>query len=219
MEGEEGLESYAAEREATAAYLESQHRPPPLKAILALLESPVTYRYEPVVRETWKVTPEDIDHIRFYSTLPFPDREDALKAWEAEWAARTHGLSPAHLRRLETRGLTLRAEHPSEESDEWRRIVIGLSDAEYDEMDRVGFLLWDKSYQSNERRARLFSWDFLTLSQKDQVQCARWYKNAAAWGVFEGLLSEEEEIAIRTEVEHLDRMEDELDRREYERDD
>jgi len=218
MEGEEGLESYAAEREATAAHLEAQRRPSPLEAILALLESPVTYRYEPVVRETWKVTPEDIDLIQFYSTMPSSDPE-ALKAWEAGWAARTHGLAPIHLRRLEMRGLTLRIEHPPEGSDEWRRIVIGISDAEYDEMDRVGFLLWDECYQANEKRARLFSWDFLTLSQKDQVQCARWYKNAAAWGVFEGLLSEEEEKAIRSEVENLDRTEDELDRREHEWDD
>jgi hypothetical protein len=96
---------------------------------------------------------------------------------------------------------------------------MGLSDAEYDEIDRVGLLNWQESYQANEKRARLFSWDFLTLSHEDQVTCARYYKNAAAWGVFEGLLSEEEEKAIYSEVEHLDRMEDELDRREHEWDD
>jgi hypothetical protein len=117
------------------------------------------------------------------------------------------------------RGVRLQTDNPPEGSDEWRRIVLGLSDAEYDEIDRVGLLNWQESYQANEKRARLFSWDFLTLSRADQVTCARYYKNAAAWGVFEGLLSEEEELAIYSEVAELDRAEDELERREHERDD
>ena len=212
IDGAEALESYAAAREATAAHLEAK-RTSPLKAILSLLESPVDYRYDNVVRETWEVTPEDIEHIRFYSTMDAS--EEALKAWDA----RTHELSPSHLHWLIMRGVRLQTDNPPEGSDEWRRIVLGLSDAEYDEIDRVGLLNWEESYQANAKRARLFSWDFLTLSRADQVTCARYCKNAAAWGVFEGLLSEEEELAIYSEVAELDRAEDELDRREHERDD
>ena len=187
--------------------------------ILSLLESPVPSAYEPVVRDVWKVSPEDVERIKFYSTLPYPDRGEAIKTWETGWAALTHGLTPSHLRQLESRGLTLRIAHPPEGSDEWRRIVMGPNDAEYDEMDREGSLAWLKSYQANEKKARLFTWAFLSLSYAAKVACARWYKNAAAWGVFEGLLSEEEEKAIYGEAAHLDRMEDEMDRREHEWDD
>lgn len=187
--------------------------------ILSLLESPVPYRYEPVVRDTWKVSPEDVERIRFYSTLPYPDGGEAIKAWETGWAALTKGLSPAHLCRIESRGLNLRIAHPPEGSEEWRRIVMGPNDAEYEEMDREGSLAWDESYQANEERACLLSAAFLALSYAEQVTCARWYKNAAAWGIFEGLLSEEDRKALHIQSAYLDRMEDEMDRREHEWDD
>jgi hypothetical protein len=187
--------------------------------ILSLLETPVPYAYEPVVRDIWKVSPEDVERIRFYSTLPYPDRGEAIKTWEAGWAALTKGLSPAHLCRIESRGLNLCIARPSEGSDEWRRIVLGLNDAEYDEMDREGSLAWLESYRANEEQARSLSAAFLALSYAEQITCSRWYKNAAAWGVFESLLSEEDRKAIHSQSVYLDRMEDEMDRREHEWDD
>ena len=117
--------------------------------ILSLLESPVTYHYSPVVRDTWEPSPEDVERIRFYSTMPYADRGEAIKTWEAGWAAFTKGLSPTHLRRIESRGLDLCVARPPEGSDEWRRIVYGFNKDEYDEMDRLGFLAWDESYRAN----------------------------------------------------------------------
>ena len=212
-------EEYLAECRETLADQGLEEDPSLLDDILALLESPVTHSYVPVVRDTFEPTPEDIECIRFYGTLPYADRGTAIKAWEEGWAARTLGLTPTHIHHLASRGLTLRSAHPPEGSDEWRRIVYGPSKDEYDEMDRLGFLGWDESYKANEKRARLFSLAFLSLSYNEQVRCARWYKNAAAWGVFEGLLSEEEERAIRRDVEALDRAEDEMDRLEHTWDD
>jgi len=191
----------------------------PFEDILSLLESPVPYRYEPVVRDTWEVTPKDVERIKFYSTLPFPDRGAAIQAWETGWAALTHGLSPSHLRRIESRGLSLCIARAPEGSEDWRRIVMGLNDVEYDEMDREGSLIWLESYQANEEKARTFSATFLALSYAKQVICSRWYKNAAAWGVFESLLSEEDKKAIYKEAAYLDRMEDEMDKKEHEWDD
>jgi len=183
----------------------------------------VASQYDPGVRYTLEISPEDVDHIRFYSTTHLfvlgSSVQKAKKAWDAEWAARTHGLSSLHLRCLEMRGLDLRLAHPPEGSDEWRRIVYGPSKAEYEEIDRVGSLAWYESYQANEKRARLLSATFLALSYDEQITCARFYRNAAAWGVFEGLLSEEDKKAIYKEAAYLDRLEDELLRRDDERDD
>jgi hypothetical protein len=183
--------------------------------ILSLLESPVSYIYTPVYRDPFQSTPEDIERIKFYSTIPFRVGNEQ----QAEWNFMTRGLSREHINSLETRGLTLRLTKPVEGSVEWHRVVVGIGKEEYDEMDREGLLGWEESYRMNKERARIFQEAFLALSFDEQVTCARWYKNAAAWEFFESLLAEEDKQTIYQEVEYLDHRDDEMDRREHEWDD
>ena len=188
--------------------------------ILALVGSPVPFQYTPVHRELFAPTAQDVERILFYSTLAVAPPRSAIRLqWDAEWAEKIRGLSATHVNAIERRGLSLRYEMPAEGSVEWRRIVHGYTEAEYDEMDRVGLLLWEESYKANEERARPFQEAFLALSFEEQVKCARWYRNAAAWGVLEGFLSEEDKLGIHSEVDYLNREEDEMDRHEHEWDD
>ena len=188
--------------------------------ILSLLESPVPFRYAPVVRDAFVPTPEDVERMRFYSTIPFiSTRSREGVALKARWAEKTHGLSAEHVRAIETRGISLRYDRPVEGSDEWRHTVFGYTTAEYDEMDRVGLLRWEESFRVNEDHARGFREAFLALSFEEQVTCARGYRNAPAWEFFESLFSEEDKDAIRSEADFLDREEDAMDRYEHERDD
>jgi hypothetical protein len=190
----------------------------PCEEILGLIGSPVAYRYEPVVRDLLEPSPENIERIRFYSTIPFGVGDHARRAkaaWYAAWTSMTRDLSPDHVRSLESRGLQHRLHPPPEGAP----VDFGPTKEEYDEMDRLGLLAWEESYRANEVRALTLAAAFLGLSFNEQVTCARWYKNAAAWGVFEKLLTPEDRMVIESEVCYLDREEDELERREHEWDD
>lgn len=187
--------------------------------ILSLVGNPVPFRYTPVVRDSFAPTTEDVARIQFYSTTPMGPRGKVWSAWNAEWAEKIRGSSPTCIRAMETRGILLRLNRPVEGSVEWRHIVFGYTTEEYDEMDRVGLSQWEESFRMNEEKALAFREAFLSLSSAETVTCARLYKNAAAWGVLESFLSEEDREAIHSEVAYLDRLEDAMDRREHEWDD
>ena len=184
---------------------------PVFDTILELLATPVASAYNPVVRDDYKTTSEDVALIEFYAALSaIPSAPQ-----RAEWQEKTRDLSMTHAERLETRGLWLKLAGAHKGTPAWNYIVYGPSKEDYDEMDRAGLENWREQYTAAGEEAQALVSGFLALSLDELVTCARWYRNAGAWAVFRAEFSEPEFAVIENEIDRLDHLDDEQDRLEH----
>jgi hypothetical protein len=163
----------------------------PKESLEAVLCYELPVRYKPVLRIEYRTTEKDVELIQMWAKGMRSGTNTSV-----EWFTATKGFSHAHRESLLDRANSLLHEKAEDGSDKWRQIVYGPSEAEYNEMDRIGHQQWLEDTAAAKEVCTALAPLFRTFPLEDQAFWYRESRNPHAWVALTSLLTEAEKKAI-----------------------
>jgi len=173
------------------------------ESLEAVLCYDLSATYCPIQRKKYRTTEKDIELIDMWHKGLRSGTHSSVK-----WFLATKGYSRVHRESLLDRANSLLHEPPdtiTEGSEKWRQIIFGFTEAEYDELDRIGHQKWLEDTVSAKEVATSLAPLFRTHPLEEQVFWYRESRNPHAWAALTSLLTEEEKKAIESKSESKSR--------------
>jgi len=178
----------------------------------SLLHTYLSSVYRPVNRLVYNPTPQDIEFIRLWLSSVMLEKDSKAKEQNGkEWYRLTKD-NPEQQSFID-RAMDICYGKVEEGTADWYRIVHGATDAEYDEMDRVGRQIWEENVRHTVAEGTRLTEEFRALPLDEQTHLYRKSAtNAFAW---EALISSLTPAEIRGIELRDDEQQEEWDREDY----